>query len=802
MTRQHLTSGVAIAALLATTPVTFHPDVGWAAIDEMLVTTRKREENLQDVPIQVTAFGLEEIDRKGIDNLADVTRLTAGVILDDGGFAPQDMRLVVRGLSPTRGRQNVAILQDSIDVSSEAILTAGGSLLMNPRLFDAERVEIVKGPQMALYGRSAFAGAVNYISKKPGDEFEGRGSFDIGNYGQFEIAGGVSGPVVQDRLSLGINGAFWTHDGYYDNSLTGSSIGGEEGWGISASAVWNATDDLSFVLRAEYSDDEFEPRARAIVDTNTAVTLPAVASAVTPITTVPLQVGTWPSADGLRPTLSPDPRTSQDYPGTEREILRTTLTGDWDIGPVKLTSLTHYADADVVQFEDGQISGSSAVTATPSGVGFGSEILFDSNTELVSQELRLASNNDGPVNWMIGGLYWKEEVEFLDGSANVFNFVGSGADLLSTIGTTVDRAFRHNARETEHWSVFANVNWEFVENWTLTLEGRYVEEDLEVIGSSGNGLGLGSAPGGGVDVVGTDSDSFFTPKGTLEWTPNSDVLVYASVAQSIKPSGISTLTGGSGGFDPEANRFDQEKMLTYEIGAKTSWLDNTLQLNGSIFLQDFSDKQTTTTVILPDTGLLGLAPINASSAEIWGIELDAMWQPNDNWAFTASYAWLDAEYEDFTRATSSALNIAEAGNCTIVTIGTGMRCETDLSGNTLEGVPEHSFTGSAQYIQPIGNGDMDWFIETDVQFQDERFDSFTNVRQFDSYWLLDLRTGIQTEAWDVTAYVNNVLDDDTIKSGLSFTDFRTFTPPATIFNMGQALLPTPRTWGVRGTARF
>ena len=165
----------------------------FAAMEDIVVTTRKREENLQTVPIAIEALGGEEILRKGITDLQKLTQQSSSLKLDQG-FSPQDLRINIRGLSPTRGRQNVAVLQDGIDISSESIGTAGGSLLINPRLFDLERVEIVKGPQMALYGRSAFAGAINYITRKPGDEFEADVRADVGNYGHQEICCPGVGP--------------------------------------------------------------------------------------------------------------------------------------------------------------------------------------------------------------------------------------------------------------------------------------------------------------------------------------------------------------------------------------------------------------------------------------------------------------------------------------------------------------------------------------------------------------------------------------------------------------------------------
>ena len=222
-------SGLGLAGLIACVA---GPVQSQSALEEVVVTARKKEENLQKIPLTVRVFSGEVMQRKGIDDLADIARLTPGVHFDTI-FAPQDTRVVIRGLSPTRGRPNVAFLQDGIDISSEAVASAGGSLLINPRLFDIERVEVVKGPQSALYGRTAFAGAINYVTKRPGDEFEGKTTVDVGDYGQFEVTAGVSGPVVADKLSMGINAAVWNHDGFYDNSVTGASIGGQDGYGIS-----------------------------------------------------------------------------------------------------------------------------------------------------------------------------------------------------------------------------------------------------------------------------------------------------------------------------------------------------------------------------------------------------------------------------------------------------------------------------------------------------------------------------------------------------------------------------------------
>ena len=183
------------------------PIAGWAQLDEITVTTRKKVENIQDVPIAVDAISAEQIDRRGISSVSDVVKLSTSVQFDQS-FGPQDTRIAVRGLSNTRGRSNVAFLVDGVDITTENFVSAGSGLLANQRLLtDVERIEIVKGPQSALYGRAAFAGAISYTTKEPGSEFESKVRLEAGDYGKFQVDGAVGGPVVGLEEVLGLR---WT----------------------------------------------------------------------------------------------------------------------------------------------------------------------------------------------------------------------------------------------------------------------------------------------------------------------------------------------------------------------------------------------------------------------------------------------------------------------------------------------------------------------------------------------------------------------------------------------------------------
>ena len=866
-------------------------------LEEVVVIARKKEENLQDVPIAIDVFTAEQIERQGITQLDDVVRLSSSLQYQTG-FSPQDTQITIRGLSPERGRVNAAVLLDGVDITSEAIQTIGGSMLINPELFDIERIEVVKGPQNALYGRSAFAGAISYITKRPSQEFYSDVGLDVGSDGQFKATGRVSGPLAGETLAGDINAMYYTHDGFYDNEITGADVGGRDGYSLAGSLAWEPVERLSVLGRLTYSDDEFEVQPWSYFDPNVQYPIPqsAIDSGVVPgffpiaglngdVATLlnipgllPLIPGQVPGPGGTLPSddsagfMSEDPRTCSnpfdqstcgEFPDGSREVTRAQLNIDWEFGEnnLKLSSITHYADSDVEQHHDGNTAGSAST------LPFLAEVRFETETELLSQELRLQSQNDGPFNWTVGGLYWDEEVEQID-TGNIcitvthpvapnpdglppfippLPLVGCGpfmADIgpQGTYPAFPDQWFR----DTTSWSAYFLVDWEFIENWTVTLEGRYVDEDLDIGGPDSDtvidplGLGLnGGAPGmsipGCVEFMGIpgtclnprpsgvisdedmkamgvniteDEDDFFVPKITLRWNAADNQMYYVSVAQAAKPSGIAGLTGGIGAFNPDLNQFEREERTVYEFGGKTDWLDGRVILNGAIFFDDYDDKQVGTQVPDPVSGLLTTRTENAAEAEVFGIELEAQWAATENLTLGGSYTYLDTEWTDFEQLTGSTGTIAYGGNCRPITTDAGeTTCGVNFSGNELENAPENAFVGYFNYTRPFRT-DMSWFIEGDAEFMDDRFVNPENSLTLDSYWLFNFRAGVQSDRWEVVAYVDNAFDDDTIKMGFDSIDTRylaaNFIGQFTLLvpDGARYMLPDPRSYGIRATYRW
>ena len=436
-----------------------------AGLEEVVVTARKREENLQDVSMSITAIPAAEIEKLGIQDVEDVARLDASLIYDKG-YSATDNRISIRGLSPTRGRVNVAILVDGIDTSSESISFGGGSLLATNRLLDLQAVEIVKGPQSALYGRSAFAGAVQYVTKDPSRESEGKISGSYGDYGRYDLSGSWSGPL-SDTFGIRANAVYWNQDGIHTNVVTGRKVGDGDGWGLALTGKWEPSDTMSAKLRVEYADDHYGQFPTAQLPINLVSARPTAGSqclvvgsgapvaavsgrcptgsqrvysgttvlppgfALPPGSGNPAYPGTFfgsnhvyssvglvPAASKLAVKLDPNPATGKDYAGSDREILRASAVLNWNLDHGTVTSLTGYTDAFFSFDEDGDFD-----SGVVNGVDLASRAArFDNenDTTQFSQELRYRSDLDGPFNFMTGVLYWQEKADQVTRSINIF----------------------------------------------------------------------------------------------------------------------------------------------------------------------------------------------------------------------------------------------------------------------------------------------------------------------------------------------------------------------------------------------
>ena len=615
------------------------------------------------------------------------------------------------------------------------------------------------------------------------------------------------------------------------------------------------------------------PQARLVSDTFlTAADLPAATPAAIVAEAIveggSAFASSYGDADGAVIRQSESILTGDDHPGNTLELFRASLVASWDVDALRgtLTSYTGYVDSTVTE-DNSRDSFAVGRPDTHFGEQWASE---DRDTEIFSQEIRYQSNLDGPVQFAVGGLYWTSERTqvkkgalgngcdlfsvFFDrecGSRapsvpwqDVFQRLIDGGNLSVQQPLNVD---------DDHWSVYALIEWEITDKWKLSLENRYVDEEQtvdravlnatdDVTGdeiefsetcapfaaaaatafcntvATAETIGFGAIGVRGATIVGTGrrsdtvTSSYNTAKGTLEFSPNEAVLFFLSAGKGQKPGGI-TLGGGAGGgaFDIDEQSFAPEEMWAYELGTKTNWSGGFgyLQVNGSAFFQDYSDKQTTVSVRIPD-GSTKRRTLNAASVEIWGIELDALWQtPVEGLTLSAAYTWLDTEFIDFTNISIDHDEINRVGNCTPeagedLVLGTmDDACTVSYAGKEVEGAPQNAFRATASLSRPFPNASMKWLIEGDTEYLSERFTAPDNQQVFDDYWILNLRAGLEGDNWEALVFVDNATDNDTIQSGSSIPDAATILHPATGFiAIDVGLLPRQRQIGFRAKYRF
>lgn len=298
-TRPRLARATTRAAAVTLALALAAPAAALAQIEEIVVTARKKEESLKEVPVAIEAITAEDIARKGITDIAKLAEQSASIKFDQGS-SRGDTRLSIRGLSPTRGRQNAAILVDGVDISSEAVSTSGGSILVNQRLLAVQNIEIVKGPQSALWGRSAFNGAINFVTKDPPDELQGSTSVDLNAEDQYLVSADVGGPIFGDKLGFYLNGGWWDRDGFYENSITGNNIGWDDGYGASLKLKSDFGNGFTLEGRVSYEHYEQGQSPEAYLGFNTVTEQPATAFLPNPDTDIP------EGPPGLRPPFGVD----------------------------------------------------------------------------------------------------------------------------------------------------------------------------------------------------------------------------------------------------------------------------------------------------------------------------------------------------------------------------------------------------------------------------------------------------------------------------------------------------------------
>lgn len=814
---------VSIGAVLCAAPVAAQDsgasETNRAAQGTIIVTARRREESVQDVPIVIEALSADQIEQRGIATIEDVAKYTPGLVFDRG-ISLQDTRPVIRGLPATRGRPPVGVLLDNIDISTEALGNAGGGSLLNARLLDLERIEVVKGPQSALYGRAAFAGAVNYVTKRPGNDFGAEVKGSYASFNTYELAGYVDVPLSgTTAIRAGVSHA--QTDGDYNNPVTGADLNSSQATGGSLGLEFDNDRGMNIYTRVSYT--EYEASQSAIQSISGFV--PGNVSRPGPTTPEGIAVAAGKAGGGLSAAalpsnvpprgelkftgvtgLSIDPRTGRDFTGSDGSTLIGTLNASFDLGGVELVYNGGYVQQKERLVYDGDFFGKPLATffdGTAEPLNISDIVDFDNQTDIFTQEIRFQDFGDGPLRWAFGGLYWYSDTNQDSRSIRAISgFPLSGSPPIAGFSpTSIIAASNVNAspfsRTIESISAYGLIEYDLTDALTISAEARYIDETTKVTRSDFLQAAFAAIPASFVNPFQTDSisDNDVVPRFAISYQASDDILFYASAAKGFKPAGISELDFASALTD---SRFLAETVWNYEAGFKSSFADRQVTLNAAVFFMDWTDKQVTQ--LIEDPGApsgFRASVINAGAAEVLGLDASILLQPRfvPGLSLNVGYTYLDTKYTNFTVATTSAFTVTEGANCTIGTVGTGTVCLVTYNGNRLERAPKHQIVGTLDYRGEITSG-IDLIFGASAQYLGSRYLTESNRLTLPSYVNVDMQLGFDFGNYMIQGFVTNLTKDTSVRSAQNNFDLSTFGRSVNLY------APPKRVFGVRGSLKF
>jgi iron complex outermembrane receptor protein len=580
------------------------------ALEEIIVTARKRSENLQDVSTSLSALSSADLGRRFDIDLQNLSNAAPNLIIDDLQQGPGSPAAIsIRGVGTTDVEKNfdptVGVVVDGVFIGVNS-----GAMI---RTLDLERVEILRGPQGTLFGRNSIAGVINVTRLKPtyGD-VSGGVRFGLGNNGDEQVDGYVSLPIG-DKFAFKLGGAYRANDGFYFNRTLNEDVGATEFRSVSPSFAWQITDDLEVVYRFD--------RTWQDQDANTVLNMAQ-----------PDQVWCFyynECARGVRTPQSGDRYTVlqngddpyQSFFDTDLHIANVT----WDLND-------NYSLAYVF----GDFATDEKVYQDWDGTA---RTLYHTDRPATwnqqSHELRLTHTGDR-LSYTVGAYLWESDYRI-----DLMSYIGFGDFLFGLPAGTVLSVPQTVVQNTDSQAVFFEGDYKFNDSWTLTLGGRYTkdEKDSGLIDPNMPEL----ADKGSLSNPFEESWSEFTPKASLSYRFNPDLMVYGLYSKGFRAGGFN---GRPGTYDAAATPYDPETVDNFELGAKTDWLDGSLRVNGSVFFMKYDDKQEEQSVPT-DTGTgQQTLVVNASSAEILGLELDVAYRITDAFTISGNLGLIDAKYKE------------------------------------------------------------------------------------------------------------------------------------------------------------
>lgn len=700
---------------------------------EIVVTARKREESLQDVPLSLTALSDDDLREANVYGLEDLAAATPGLTFTNTRAlgAP-----IIRGLAQTDGgaiQTNVGVFMDGIYINNRSGLEFGN--------MDLQRIEVAKGPQSALFGRDSFAGAINYVTREPvlGD-FDGLIQVEGGTDKRLGVRGSFNLPLG-DNVAIRVFGGISTFDGTITNVRGGENLGGwDERSSIGASLLWEPSSDFRLKLFGLRNDvEEDQPPLVAPDFRNNTVGANYVNANGSFFT---LFGGTIPKSNDV----GLDARGFGNTGGITLLYGR----GEYDFAGATLSLLVSHTESGYDGFFD-NVADLDAVNrplAGPVSSFFLTDTAGDS-AEQQSYELQLASNNDSPFQWLLGAAYYD--------TSSSLQTASQGA-LIGQIDNLVQISDFSETLDQEITSVFAAASYEFADKLTIGGEIRYTDEN-QTLDVFQNFILFNLILADTEESIGFD---YLAGRATIEFRPDDDNLFYAYAARGVKTGGINPGREGLDFFT-----FDPETNWTYEIGHKGTLFDGRLVLNTALFYIDWQDLQSTAPGDLTAASVV----FNGPGATSKGIEIDATVQATDNLVFKLSGTLLDPEYDD------GFIDGAFERACTANTPDfVSSTCTGDVSGNRIAKTSKTQAYASVTHTVPELFGDLDLVNRLDFTHEGTRPTASIGNATIPAVNLFNYRLTLRKPNFEIAFWVDNLFDTDWITNVLPISSTEGNTP--------------------------
>ena len=767
---------------------------GAMMLEEVVVTARKMAENLQEAPLAITAITSLQLENMNLRSLEDVSKITAGLIFDSE-FGRGSNRPVIRGQANILGDSGVSYFVDGVYVSGS---------IDDYDIDDVERIEVVKGPQSALYGRNTYSGAINIITKSPGEEFGGRVKAIIASDDQYDISASIRGPAT-DTIGWGLTARHYERGGIFTNTYDGSEIGEQQSDSVSGVLEFNPAENLRIRARAYYAQTEDGQ--------------PPIFATSSSDNNCYFDRGTLYLGRGryFCGVVEPGP-ISSDYsrqvPDAQNswDILQTSLSIDYDINDVwLLTSITGYNERDNISLTDGDYTGTAFQVSnfTPRGfpltggrpppwpytfAGGITDFTFAnaSDEKEWSQELRLAFNS-GPWSGLIGGYYYdgsdytRDIRELPPGAQDlananmqaeqariqaICNFNPTCTTVLAPSAALVVPRDQNNLDIT-NWAVFGLLSYNINDAWRITGEARYADEEISqraIVQDLGKPVES--------DVSAKASFDSFNPRVTLDWQVTDANMLYLLYAEGNKPGGFN----GTVAIEAGIPIFDEETVDSIEFGSKNTLLDGQMTANFAFYYNEVQGYQLTQNVQSGQNTTS--ATVNAGDADVKGWEAEFVLRPFNAEGLTIllNYAYNDSEFTRGVDANQGVLNdVLDDGlvNCSLGKQFPDLPCPLNsvygsIVGKQIPRTARNQFFLDLDYRRPFGSGVWEWFAGTNYYRESSKFAQVHNLAETGETELVNGRLGIQNDRWMFQLWANNLTDEDNAVQVLRYAEPNAF----------------------------